>query len=63
MDDFWDFHVRGDKECEACAVGPNLCPDCGGLLHTHFEDDLNEAVTECDNNCGRVPTPTPLEEV
>ncbi len=55
--DEWDFHTKGDGQCEACVESPARCKSCPGLVHIQFmgqEMDVLEA--KCDQ-CGSPVAP------
>ena len=43
----WEFHEDGNPNCAACAVSPVSCP-CGGLVHTHYDQDIRFLDSRCD---------------
>ncbi len=46
--DFWTFHTTGDLQCDACIVAPVICEECGGILHSHFDEDLVQMCVGCE---------------
>lgn len=59
---WFDFHTKGDPNCTACAVAPTLCSDCGQLVHTHFEEELEAIEGKCEG-CNVKIDPSALEVV
>lgn len=58
--DFWDFHIIGDENCDACVVEPVTCEVCKkGLIHTQFDADLVAVEGKCDR-CQFVDEPASL---
>ena len=47
---FWTYHTKDDRECDACAEPPQLCleEECGGLVHSQFRLDLEHVDVQCD---------------
>lgn len=51
---FFDYHTRGDSQCDACYTLPRK-QSCGGRLHNHLESTMDEptyvVLWRCDE-CG-----------
>ena len=60
--DFWDFHTKGNVECEACVVAPERCDVCNGLVHTQLDDEFDTVLARCDF-CSSIDVPDAVGEV
>ena len=48
LEDFEEYHDKGDPKCPACMLTPTRCA-CGGWMHTQLnQDDLVEIQAMCD---------------
>ena len=59
MNEWQMFHTLGDGHCEACTIPAAQC-ECGGLVHTHFNAELDAIEAHCDQ-CDVVERPEPAE--
>jgi len=57
----WEFHEGGNGECAACVVKPTPCY-CEGLVHTHYDLELEFLESWCDkgHDVEFLELPTPI---
>lgn len=60
MNEWRMFHTEGDSECDACVYPPTPCEECPGLVHTHFDKELDAVEAHCDK-CSVVERPETAE--
>lgn len=48
---WFTFHEVDNPSCDACYMPPSRC-ECGGLMHTQFDEDLTAIEGKCDR-CDR----------
>ena len=59
MNEWKMFHTLGDDQCDACVIPPFACA-CGGLIHAHFNEELDAVEAHCDQ-CAVVDHPAMAE--